>query len=72
MNNTNVAYLLSIAAECSASNVKYRFVDNRWKESGDVDIIVAKSDIKKFEEVLYSHSFKRKGFCLKAGCIKHF
>ncbi|MBS3138120.1 hypothetical protein J4207_00275 [Candidatus Woesearchaeota archaeon] len=62
MNNTNVAYLLSIAAECSASNVKYRFVDNRWKESGDVDIIVAKSDIKKFEEVLYSHSFKRKGF----------
>ena len=62
MNNLNIAFVFSIAAECSASDVKYRFIDNRWKESGDIDIIIAKNDSKKFEKILYRYSFKRKGF----------
>lgn len=62
MNSQNVAHILSIASECSSSHIKYRFIDNRWKESGDVDIIVAKDSIKNFEQLLSRHSFTRKGF----------
>src|SRR3989344_3234027 len=60
MNPQNVKLIQKLMEEASKT-IPIRFVDNRWKKSGDIDIIVAKSSIKQFESILKTYEFKRKG-----------
>ena len=61
MKKENIQEIELFARELSDKNIKYRFIDERWQKRGDVDIIVAKDDIKRFETVIYQKDFKRKG-----------
>src|SRR3989344_4414146 len=61
MNAKNIEKIQSIASACSRAAVKYRFIDMRWKQRGDVDIIVAHDSIQRFEQILDMHGFTRKG-----------
>ncbi|HLD34200.1 MAG TPA: hypothetical protein VJB66_05710 [Candidatus Nanoarchaeia archaeon] len=60
MNSKNIQLIQKIAKEASQT-IPIRFIDNRWKKHGDIDIIVAKGSIKQFENILRHHNFKRKG-----------
>src|SRR3989344_7994410 len=61
MNTKNILFIQRLADDLTKNHVEFRFIDNRWKKSGDIDIIVAKSSIKQFENSLKNNSFKRKG-----------
>ena len=62
MNGKNIQFIENISKELSSNGVKYRIIDERWKKRGDIDIIVAKDSVKKFEKILKKNDFKRKGF----------
>ncbi len=62
MNLENIKLINQIAERLSENNVKYRFIDERWQQRGDIDIIVSERSIQDFEDTLKNHGFKRKGF----------
>ena len=62
MNKKNIQLIEKIANELYQNKIKYRFIDERWKIRGDVDMIISHDHIKKFEYILKKNNFKRKGF----------
>ncbi|MEK6809722.1 MAG: hypothetical protein AABY40_03540, partial [Nanoarchaeota archaeon] len=61
MEPKNIAFVNGLAEQLSQHNIAYRFIDSRWKKRGDIDIIVAKKDIRGFESILQRNGFRRKG-----------
>lgn len=61
MKEKNVQFIEKISEQLSAQTIAYRFIDSRWKKRGDIDIIVAKKDITRFESILKENGFRRKG-----------
>lgn len=62
MKEDNQAFVRSILRDLSDKNVKYLIVDERWKEGGDVDLIVSRDTLAVLEDVLRVKGFVRKGF----------
>lgn len=61
MNIKNIKFIEKLADELSSNNIRYRFIDRRWKKRGDVDIIVSVKSTGLFENILKENGFKRKG-----------
>lgn len=62
MKPKNITFIEALADQLSNQDIAYRFIDSRWKQRGDIDIIVAKKNISAFEKILKDHGFRRKGF----------
>lgn len=62
MKQKNIAFIDGLAEQLSQQDVAYRFIDSRWKKRGDIDVIVAKKDLREFESTLQKNGFRRKGF----------
>jgi len=62
MKPQNITFIKDLAKQLSNHNLAYRFIDSRWEKRGDIDIIVAKKDLFKFESILKENRFRRKGY----------
>lgn len=57
MKKTNIRLLEKIADTLADQNVKFHFLDERWKRRGDVDICVAKKSLDDFDQTMKKHDF---------------
>lgn len=57
MKKKNVHLIERLANSLASRNVKFFFLDKRWKKRGDIDVVVAKKSLKVFDQILRENDF---------------
>lgn len=57
MKEKNIQLIKKIADSLLDQNIKFRFLDERWKREGDVDLIVAAESLDDFDHVMKKNNF---------------
>lgn len=57
MKEKNIQLVEKIADSLAERGVKFHFLDERWKESGDVDMCVAREFVSDFDHIMKEHGF---------------
>lgn len=61
MKEKNIQLIEKIADSLLNQNVKFRFLDERWKRRGDVDLVVAEESLDDFDHTMEKNNFVLRG-----------